>query len=82
MGARPRHPNKEIEHAVVSAEERDWRVVMTKGHGWARLLCPYRDRTGCQISVYSTPKKPESHARQILRLISNCTCEGDGNEEL
>ena len=76
MGQRSRHPNKEIEAAVVSAEKEGWRVKMLNGHGWGRLRCPLEDRTGCQISIWSTPKNPSDHARAILRLIKKCNCIG------
>ncbi len=79
MSARPRHPNKEIERAVAYAEEKGWRVVMTNGHGWARLLCPAATRSGCQISVWSTPKNPSGHALAVKRLIGKCDCAEQGD---
>jgi hypothetical protein len=80
MTSRSRHPHKEIEAAVQYAEGLGWRVILTKGHGWARLLCPKQDRTGCQISVWSTPKNPEGHARKIIRLIDSCSHQEPDDE--
>jgi hypothetical protein len=38
---------------------------------------PWNDKdrrcgTFCQFSIWSTPKNPENHARQIIRLIDGC----------
>jgi hypothetical protein len=69
---RPRHPTKEVEAAVSEAELLGWRFVKGKGHGWGRLLCPKNDREGCQISVWSTPRNAEDHAKDIRRSIGRC----------
>ena len=67
---RPRHPNKEIEAAVRTAEERGW-TLRLQGH-WGRLYCPEHDRDGCQVGVNGTPRNPGAHARQIRRAIDRC----------
>lgn len=41
-------------------------------HAWGFLYCPEKSRLGCKISVWSTPKVPENHAKQILKIIQNC----------
>lgn len=69
---RPTHPNKEIEAAVSHSEELGWRFVKGKGHCWGRLLCPRNDRDGCQISVWSTPREPENHAKRIRKVVDRC----------
>ncbi|MGA7713096.1 MAG: hypothetical protein WCA81_14420 [Rhizomicrobium sp.] len=70
---RPRHPNKEIEAAVAYAESQDWRWKKAHGHAWGRLLCPMNDREGCQLSVWSTPKGPQNHAKAIRRAVDRCS---------
>jgi hypothetical protein len=83
-GKRPRHPKKEVEAAVQYAEEKGWRVEMTRGHAWAELLCPLATREGCRVFVWSTPKNSGNHARTVKRLIDKCDCkesEGGGCEE-
>jgi hypothetical protein len=71
--SRPSHPNKHIEEAVAYAESKGWRVNMSKkGHCWATLLCPQEDRDGCRMIVYSTPRNPENHAKQIRRKVDRC----------
>jgi hypothetical protein len=70
--ARPRHPNKHIEAAVQYAEEQGWEVQLSEGHAWGRLYCPLRTREGHIISVWSTPRKPEDHARFIRRKVDAC----------
>jgi len=69
---RPRHPNKHVEKAIRYAESRGWCVEMSQGHAWGRLLCPQSSREGCIVSVWSTPRKPENHARHIWREIDLC----------
>lgn len=83
--ARRKHPSKEIEAAVAHAEAQGWRVEPARGHAWGRLFCPWNDsdcRCGefCITSVWSTPKKPTAHARQIRRVVDHCT-GGDGPAE-
>jgi hypothetical protein len=88
--SRPRHPNKHIESAIQYAEAQGWRVQLSNGHAWGRLFCPHSTREGCIISVWSTPRNPENHARHIRREIDLCPHgpdetnqeeDGDGNEQ-
>lgn len=68
------HTNKHIQSAIQHAQSKGWRLVKTgkSSHAWGRLLCPETNRNGCQISIWSTPRNPKSHAKQILRAIKNC----------
>jgi len=70
--SRPRHPDKHIEHSVQYAESLGWEVRMSKAHAWAHIRCPLGSRGGCIVSVWSTPRNAENHARQIRRDIDNC----------
>jgi hypothetical protein len=70
--SRPRHPDKHIESAVQYAESLGWRVRMASGHAWGHLYCPLEAREGCRLSVWSTPKNAENHARHLRRDIDNC----------
>lgn len=70
--SRPRHPKPEIERAVQYAEQLGWRVVLSNGHAWGRLLCPFASREGCIVSVWSTPKSPGNHARHIRKVVDSC----------
>jgi hypothetical protein len=81
MAARPRHPNKEIEDAVQYAERKGCRFVKGRGHGWGRLLCPFNTREGCQVSIWSTPRNPEGHAKSIVRAVNRCA-HGGGDENV
>ena len=67
-----RHPDKHIAEAIEYAESRGWRVMPSKGHPWAIIYCPLRARDGCKMSVYSTPRNPEDHAKDILRFVDAC----------
>lgn len=70
--SRPRHTDKHIELAVQYAEKLGWRVQLSRGHAWGHILCPKSDRDGCSYAVWSTPKNPETHARQLRRNIDCC----------
>jgi len=74
--SRSRHPNKEVEEAIRSAEAKGW-ACKKQGH-WGRLYCPHADRDGCQVGVQGTPRKPEIHARQITRAVDRCPHEEVG----
>lgn len=43
---------------------------MSSGHAWGMLLCPRSDK--CTIVVWSTPKNPGNHAKQIRRKVDQC----------
>jgi len=75
---RRKHPNKDVEAALAYAEARGWQVKQASGHAWARMYCPWNDnecRCGefCIVSVWSTPRNPSAHARQIVRVVDGCT---------
>jgi hypothetical protein len=76
MANRPRHPNKEIEAAVRYGEDLGWRLEMSNGHAWGRLYCPHHDRGGCIVSIWSTPRDGNNHARRIRTLIDKCNHGG------
>jgi len=67
--ARSRHPKKEVEDAVQYAEEAGWSWQPSGGHAWGRLLC---SKGCCQLSVWSTPRSPGDHGRQICRKVDRC----------
>jgi len=69
---RPRHPNKHIERAIKYAESLGWRVELSNGHAWGFLLCPRSTREGRAVAVWSTPRNPENHARQLTREVDLC----------
>lgn len=69
---RSKHPNKEIEAALCCAEALGWEVLPASGHAFAIMRCPWNDATFrcgafCQMSIWSTPKDPENHARSLRR---------------
>ncbi len=41
------------------------------------LVCRMSDREGCIVSVWSTPRKPENHARQVWREVDWCPHSGE-----
>jgi len=78
--SRPRHPKPPIEAAVKYAESRGWRVELSQGHAWGRLFCPFGARGRCIISVWSTPRVAENHARQIRKRVDACPHRGQEHE--
>lgn len=77
-GGRPRHPNKEIEAAVQYAEAEGWTLMLSRGHAWGHLRCPFGRRGGCITPVWSTPRSPEAHADRIRRDVDRCQHEDAG----
>ena len=79
--ARARHPKKDVEAALADAEEAGWTVTPTSsGHRWGVLRCGEASRLGCQVSVWSTPRNPGNHAKQIRRALDRCPHEWSDTE--
>jgi len=78
--AKKKHANKDINEALEYARSRGWLIEPSSGHGhaWGKMYCPYNDsdcRCGefCITSIWSTPRSSGHHAKQIKRVIDNCT---------
>jgi hypothetical protein len=74
---RKAHPRKEVEDALRYAESNGWRVEVGGGHAWGRMYCPFntrRCRCGefCITSVWSTPRSPANHGKQLRRVVDRC----------
>lgn len=69
-----KHPKKEIQEAIEYAVANGWRIIETgkSSHAFCRLYCPAKNREGCSMSVNSTPRNTQTHAKQILRKVDNC----------
>lgn len=80
---RKKHAIKEIEEVLSYAEAEGWTIVISaRGHAWGLLRCPHNSpkcRCGdfCQMSVWSTPRNPQNHAKQLKNRIDGCTYESD-----
>ncbi|MHC5539959.1 hypothetical protein ACYOEI_17200 [Singulisphaera rosea] len=72
--ARPRHTKKDIEEVVAYAESLGWRYIKPgkAAHIRGTLRCPFEDRAGCQIRVFSTPRNPTGHAEWIRAEVDKC----------
>ena len=68
-----KHPNKHINEAIEYAVKNGWDVVETgnSGHAFCRLKCN-KGHSEHQMSVWSTPRSPENHAKQIKAKIKQC----------
>ena len=65
------HPNKHIREALKYAEENGWQFIKSRGHAYGRIRCNFGHRR-CQMSIWSTPRNPEGHARAIRRKVDAC----------
>ncbi len=75
---RKKHSKKEVEEALQYAEEHGWRIEIGGSHAWGKIYCPKNDRSCrcgefCISSIWSTPRNAMNHAKQIKRVIDNCT---------
>ncbi|MBI1346984.1 hypothetical protein GC163_11920 [bacterium] len=66
-----KHANKHIRDAIEYAQEKGW-TLRPGHHAFCILYCPAGMRGGCQKSVWSTPRNPEAHARDIRREVDKC----------
>jgi len=83
---RKSHPKKEVEDALRYAESKGWRVEVGGGHAWGKMYCPYNRvlcRCGefCITSIWSTPKNPANHGKQLRRVVDNGIGPGTDAEE-
>ncbi len=69
-----KHPNKHIRAAIKYAESKGWVFVKAGSHAhiFGTLLCPNRAPEGHRVSIFSTPKNPENHAKWIRRHVDRC----------
>ena len=79
---RNKHPDKDIEAALIYAELNDWVITVSNGHGHAygKMFCPANDKecrcgTFCITSIWRTPRSSGNHAKQIRRVVNNCTAQ-------
>jgi hypothetical protein len=82
-----RHPNKEIWAALEYAKQKGWLLERGGSHAWGKIYCPYNDsecRCGefCKTSIWSTPKNPTNHTKQIRRVVDNCIYQSRDKEEI
>lgn len=78
--ARKLHPKPEVETAIRHAEKHGWTIKEGGSHAWGRMYCPYNDATCrcgefCIASIWSTPKNPGAHGRQLRRVVDHCARE-------
>jgi hypothetical protein len=70
------YASKEIEGVLQELETLGWNLIEGKGHCWGILRCPAdpdcRCGAFCQISVWSTPKSPQQHARKLRQKALAC----------
>lgn len=67
------HANKHIRAALKYATDHGWVVKKSgpRAHAWGVVYCSF-GHSFCWFAVYSTPKNPERHARDIRRTVDRC----------
>lgn len=73
MPRRNRHPEKDVERALRHGEDHGWSVTTPYGH-WGISWCRAHV---CFVNVWSSPKNPTNHAKQIRRKVDQCSHEKD-----
>jgi hypothetical protein len=68
-----KHPNKHIRTALKYAADNGWTIKKSSGraHAWGVVFCSFNHRE-CWMSILSTPKNPENHARDIRKTVHRC----------
>lgn len=81
--SRSKHPNKEIEAAILYAEKNGWAYKDSgkSAHSWGKLFCPLHTREGHIIHIWSTPRSTQNHAKQIRRTVEKCQHEVEEEDE-
>ena len=81
-----KHPNKEIREAIAYAVVQGWTIKESnaRSHSWGKIYCPSPTsdcRCGefCITSIWSTPRNPSNHAKQIRRVVDNCVYNNQNN---
>jgi len=68
-----KHPNKHIQAAIEYAVAHEWVFTPSKkGHAFGRLKCGTPTHKEHVMSVWSTPRNSENHAKQIYRMVDRC----------
>ncbi|KAA1155676.1 hypothetical protein EU510_04215 [Pseudoalteromonas sp. FUC4] len=69
-----KHKNKHIQAAIDYAISNGW--IFIKGgksaHAFGKLRCGNANHPGHTMSVWSTPKSDENHAKQIRNKVDKC----------
>ena len=78
MPPRRRHPKKDIEAALQTAEAAGWVVEeIHRGHRWGLARCPAGEHA---VAVWSTPRDPATLGKLIREQVSKCQHRPDGKE--
>ena len=81
---------RRVEAALKALEAVGWAVEAAKGHSahaWGYVLCPAnaqdacRSGVFCRMSVWSTPRNPRAHARELLRKADGCVVKEDSDHD-
>jgi hypothetical protein len=69
----PSHPDKHIRAAIEYLEAKDWKIETSGGHAWGRAFCP-GGSDGCRppTSIWSMPRSPEDHAKDLRKRADQC----------
>jgi hypothetical protein len=73
------HSKKQVRDALDEAYATDFGICATPaGHQWGYVEC---GKCGQKFSVWSTPKSPDNHAKQIMRFLKKHCHDDEAREE-
>lgn len=68
--SRRRHPKKDVEAALRTAEAAGWTVEeIHRGHRWGQARCPAREH---HAPIWSTPRDPTTVGKRIREQVARC----------
>lgn len=70
VARRPRHPDKDLEAVLRSAEKQDW-TVTKRPRGYFKMKCPCDE--GHAKTVHLSPSNPKYHL-QLVNQLKRSTC--------
>lgn len=77
---RKKHKIKEIEDVLQYAQTNGWIIEVhnrSKSHAWGVMKCLQNNTSCwngiyCTTSIWSTPKNPQNHAKQLKKIVDKC----------
>src|SRR5262245_15834438 len=74
MNIVPEHSNRYTREAISYALHNGWTLRKSgpRAHTSGLVYCAQADRTGCARAIYSTPRSPEDHAKDLRRAVDRC----------
>nr|WP_318381681.1 hypothetical protein [uncultured Enterobacter sp.] len=68
------HPDKHLRAAIDYALSEGWTFTPggASAHCFGRLVCGSPGHKDHMMSIWSTPRSAQNHAKQIIRMVRRC----------